>query len=100
MPVSKPFEDTKVDAQGDVPIAEEPKRRRRRSSPGGRLFAVHAAEGCFICGEEDLVKTMCGKTEAEVYLLEKKIKSISVVPGRRNLLTNESEKDSIEIDFE
>jgi hypothetical protein len=99
MPAELPFKDTVTDEQGNAvsSIEKIEKRGRRKKIVSNRMFAIHSAEGCFICNEDELVATLAGKSETDVYILDKKVKSIVVVPGKKDLLGGTVEKDAIEI---
>lgn len=118
MPVTAPFADTKTDADGNaVPVSSSPaqeapapapvsapvakiEKRGRKKKVEGRMFAIHSNEGCFICSEQELVNLLDGKTDPEIYLLDKKVKSLVVKPGQINLLTGEKAEDSFSIELE
>lgn len=103
MPVEAPF-NVQTDELGNaVSASPEPvveKKRGRKKRAEGRNFLVLSNEGAFVCSEAELQNTMTGKTDPEVYLLEKKVKELSIIPGKKNLLTGVSEKDTFEIVFE
>lgn len=86
-----------------TPATEERviKRRRKRRAPvsTARRFLIISDEGCFVAEEDMLVKSLEGKTASEVYLLEKKLASISSIPGKKDLLNGTSEPDTIKIEF-
>ena len=108
--VSMPFA-VDSDEQGNAksapaeapPETEKKTRRKRRAKVAeAKTFVVAGKNGTSVCDEDGLIEVLKGYkgSTPEIFVVGAKVKSVSVIPGRRNLLTDESEKDTLEITYE
>lgn len=79
---------------------EEKKKKRAPKQKKEKKFLVASDDGVVICLEGDLVQALSETTNANVYLLDKKVASIKHIPGEVDVLSGEKGEDSIEIKYE
>ena len=98
--------DEKKEGEGGgafAPPTTEKKTRKRRQKKikKDESFVISSKEGIFICEKADIIDTVKGKTDVEIFLISKKVKSIHVVPSKRDLLNGgDVTADKVEIKYE
>jgi hypothetical protein len=98
--VKKPDEKDEA-AFAAPPEEQEPtKKTRKPRQKREKIFFVASAEGNSVCEESQLPEALDGRTEVEVFLIEKKVKSIKVISGEEDLLSGMKAPAKIEIKYE
>jgi hypothetical protein len=60
---------------------------------------ITSDQGVIIADKEDLAELLVNKTNVEVFVISKKVSAITVIPGKKNLLSGEADKDAIEVEY-
>lgn len=82
------------------PEEKKVSKKKATKKPRKKRFLVASEEGAFVCEEDALLATLEGKTSPEVFLVDKKLKSIEVIPGKVDVLSGESEADKLSIKYD